>query len=78
MDWHMPVMDGLDATRHIRQMGGRYASLPIVALTASALQNERAQCFAAGMNDYLSKPVTEKNLRSTLQKWLAGGPVLAR
>ena len=76
MDWHMPVMDGLDATRHIRQLGGRHASLPIVALTASALQNEREQCFAAGMNDYLSKPVTEKNLKSVLQKWLSGGSVL--
>ena len=77
MDWHMPVMDGLEATKRIRQLGGRHATLPIIALTASALQNEREQCFAAGMNDYLSKPVTEKNLKAVLQKWLATAPVVA-
>jgi two-component system, sensor histidine kinase and response regulator len=73
MDWHMPVMDGLEATKRIRQLGDQQASLPIIALTASALQNEREQCFVAGMNDYLSKPVTEKNLKATLHKWLAAG-----
>ena len=78
MDWHMPVMDGLEATQRIREMGGRHATIPIVAFTASALQNEREQCFAAGMNDYLSKPVTEKNLKAVLQKWLTGNPVLHR
>lgn len=77
MDWHMPVMDGLDATRQIRRFGDQYATLPIIALTASALHNEREQCFSAGMNDYLSKPLTEKNLKAKLQKWLADRPVLA-
>ncbi len=76
MDWHMPVMDGLEATQRIRQLGGRHATLPIIALTASALQNEREQCFAAGMNDYLSKPVTEKNLKIVMQKWLSTGSIL--
>lgn len=76
MDWHMPVMDGLEATRHIRQLGGRHVSLPIIALTASALQNERAQCFTAGMNDYLSKPVTQNNLKVVMQKWLVAGAVV--
>ncbi|MBL9203456.1 MAG: response regulator [Opitutaceae bacterium] len=76
MDWHMPVMDGLDATRQIRRLGDPYATLPIIALTASALHNEREQCFSAGMNDYLSKPLTEKNLKAKLQKWLADRPVL--
>jgi signal transduction histidine kinase/CheY-like chemotaxis protein len=71
MDWHMPVMDGLEAAQRIRALGGRYTRLPIIALTASALQNDREHCLAAGMNDYMSKPLTEIKLRQMLEKWLS-------
>ena len=57
MDWHMPVMDGLDATREIRQLSGEYAHIPVIGLTASALPDDRVMCLAAGMNDVITKPV---------------------
>ena len=72
IDWHTPVMDGVEATKRIREMDGHHAALPIVASTTSALQNEREKCFASGMNDYLSKLATEKTLKTVLQKWLNG------
>ena len=57
MDCQMPGIDGYEATRQIRALGERFASLPIVALTASALPNERARCMASGMSDCLTKPL---------------------
>ena len=52
MDCHMPVMDGMEATRHIRNMSGPNATKPILAVTANALSGERDRCLQAGMNDY--------------------------
>ena len=70
MDLQMPVMDGLTATREIRAAGGRGASIPIIALTASAFEEERRECEAAGMNDHLAKPVGIEALRRIINRWL--------
>ncbi|HEX4842628.1 MAG TPA: CHASE domain-containing protein [Limnobacter sp.] len=70
MDVHMPVMNGLDATRAIRQLPGRAGRLPIVALTACALQEDEDACRAAGMDDFLTKPVNLPLLTTTLAKFL--------
>jgi PAS domain S-box-containing protein len=69
MDVHMPVMDGWEATRRIRVCPGG-GSIPIVALTASALRSDREACLAAGMNDHVSKPFRPADLAAMLGKWL--------
>ena len=68
MDVRMPDVDGLTATGRIREAGR--ATLPIVAVTASAFDEDRRACLAAGMNDFLAKPITLKSLRATLARWL--------
>jgi CheY-like chemotaxis protein len=68
MDLHMPVLDGLAATRAIR--AGERGHLPIVALTADALPEDRARCLAEGMDDYLSKPLRRAELEQVLRRWL--------
>jgi PAS domain S-box-containing protein len=65
MDCHMPEMDGFEATLQLRARGNR---IRIIALTASAMEDERAHCFAVGMDDFLSKPLTAANLRDALGK----------
>jgi len=76
MDCQMPVMDGFAAVPLIRreeqQRGG--PSVPIVALTANAIDGDRERCLAAGMNDYLAKPFTREQLRRTLARWLPDAP----
>ncbi|QMV61446.1 response regulator [Pseudomonas berkeleyensis] len=69
MDCNMPVMDGYEASRRIRD-NGRWPDLPIVALTANALSDERERCRAAGMNDYLAKPFRREELAAMLDTWL--------
>lgn len=69
MDCNMPVMDGYEASRRIRS-NGRWLELPIVALTANALSDERERCRAAGMNDYLAKPFRREELAVMLDTWL--------
>uniref|UniRef100_UPI0012FDA5D1 response regulator n=1 Tax=Rubrivivax gelatinosus TaxID=28068 RepID=UPI0012FDA5D1 len=70
MDLQMPVMDGIAATRAIRA-SGEHASLPIVAMTANAFDEDRAACLAAGMDDFLAKPVVPEELFATVARWLS-------
>ncbi|MEN5047518.1 response regulator [Pseudomonas koreensis] len=69
MDCNMPVMDGYEASRQIRQ-SGRWPHLPIVALTANAMSEERERCRAAGMSDYLAKPFRREELAALLDQWM--------
>ena len=78
MDVHMPEMDGIEATRRIRmlQAGGKLT--PVVALTANALSGDRERYLAAGMDDYLEKPLTDEALRKTIEKWFPLTPPCAQ
>ncbi len=69
MDMQMPVLDGLDATRQIRQLPEREKT-PILAMTANAFAENKDQCFAAGMDDFIAKPVIPEVLYESLLKWL--------
>jgi len=82
MDIQMPVLDGLSATRRIRELGGRCRTLPILAMTAHAMGSDREKSLAAGMNDHVTKPLDPDRLRQTLERWLdsaaaAGDPAPA-
>jgi len=75
MDMQMPVMDGVTATREMRQLAG-LGQLPIVAMTANAMEQDRRKCLDAGMNDFLIKPIDPQQMWTMLAKWI--GPARAR
>ncbi len=72
MDIQMPVMDGYQATRAIRNLQGQQRHIPIIAMTANAMKGDREKCLEAGMDDYLSKPVSPEKLKGKLFSWLSG------
>jgi two-component system sensor histidine kinase/response regulator len=69
MDMQMPVLGGVDATKIIRQLPQRQR-VPILAMTANAFDEDRKACYAAGMNDFITKPVVPEKLYEMLLKWL--------
>ena len=69
MDIMMPEMDGYEAMTHIREQA-RFQKLPMLALTAKAMKDDRAKCIQAGANDYCSKPIDMAKLTSLLRVWL--------
>lgn len=79
MDCQMPVMDGFESAQRLRQMmkDGKIADTPIIALTANAADGDRDLCLAAGMADYLSKPVRRNDMEGMLRKWSKTAPVTA-
>jgi CheY-like chemotaxis protein len=70
MDCHLPELDGFEATRQIRKLGGPAARVPIIALTASAYEADRQRCLDAGMDDFLAKPITFALFSEMLGRWL--------
>ena len=72
MDCHMPEIDGYEVTRRVRQSTGPNAATPIVALSASAFEEDRRRALEAGMNDFAPKPIELNGLRGVLQRWIPG------
>lgn len=73
MDMHMPIMDGLAATQSIRR-NPVWAGIPIIAMTANQMESDLQRCKAAGMCDFVSKPIDPERLRETLRKWIVAKP----
>ena len=69
MDIQMPIMDGYETSLAIRALGGRFTTLPIIALTANAMESDRERCLAVGMTDYLSKPMPKDKLMNILHTY---------
>jgi CheY-like chemotaxis protein len=72
MDCQMPEMDGYEATRIIRQEESRALNpdIPIIAMTALAMQGDREKCIQAGMDDFIAKPIMRRDLSKKLDRWL--------
>ncbi len=75
MDVHMPIVDGIQATRRIRALDGAKARLPIIAMTADAMEGARDRFLAAGMNDYIGKPIDPELFRTAVRRWLPSDSV---
>ena len=75
MDCQMPELDGFQATRRIRELEGEARRVPILAMTANAMQGDRERCLESGMDDYLAKPITLDGLKNALRRWLPAGSV---
>jgi CheY-like chemotaxis protein len=73
MDCHMPEMDGFEATRAIRQGEPEGRHTPVIAMTANALSGDRERCLAAGMDDYITKPIKLHVIAAVLERWLTPG-----
>jgi CheY-like chemotaxis protein len=73
MDMQMPGMDGMDATRAIRRLGGIYATLPIIGLSANIVPDQMRRCLDAGMSAHLSKPFTSDSLSAAIRQWTGAG-----
>jgi PAS domain S-box-containing protein len=78
MDVHMPEMDGLSATREIRKLEGANGDVPVLALTANVLTEDKERCFRAGMDAFLPKPLVAEELDAVLHDWARGGPKHSR
>ena len=74
LDCQMPKLDGYETVRRLRRLGGVAARLPVVAVTAHAMKGERERCLAAGMDDYLAKPLRQPELASMIERWLPPNP----
>jgi PAS domain S-box-containing protein len=74
MDCQMPNLDGLQATQAIRRLDGASARVPVIAMTARAMDDDRARCLAAGMDDYVSKPMRRAALAEMMHRWIPATP----
>ena len=70
MDCQMPEMDGFEACREIRNRDLPTSRIPIIAITANAMKGDRERCLAAGMDDYVSKPFKQDDLKNVIEKWI--------
>jgi hypothetical protein len=74
----MPEMDGYEATQAIRHLEGSGSHIPIIAMTAAAMEGDRERCMAAGMDDFITKPVRLEAVATALERWVAAEPERGR
>ena len=77
MDIQMPEMNGVEATKRIRALEGEKSAIPIIAVTAHAMQGDRENYLASGMNDYVSKPIDPRMLIEAILRWTEGREAIA-